>query len=58
MTERAGHAFDVMASTANNELKSYNGVIAVVSIKIPQIHLYLCFIFFLVVLSSKLFPSY
>lgn len=56
MTERAGHAFDEMASAANNELKSYNGVIAVVSIKIPQIHLYLCF--FLVVLSSKLFPSY
>jgi hypothetical protein len=57
VTERAGHAFDVMASAANNELKSYNGVIAVVSIRIPQIHLYLCF-FFLVVLSSKLFPSY
>lgn len=46
MTERAGHAFDEMASAANNELKSYNGVIAVVSIKIPQIHLYLCFFFF------------
>lgn len=29
VTERAGHAFDVMASAANNELKSYNGVIAV-----------------------------
>lgn len=35
-----------MASAANNELKSYNGVIAVVSIRIPQIHLYLCFFFF------------
>ncbi|XP_061979408.1 ceramide kinase isoform X1 [Populus nigra] len=29
VTERAGHAFDEMASAANNELKSYNGVIAV-----------------------------
>ncbi|XP_034916245.1 ceramide kinase isoform X2 [Populus alba] len=29
VTERAGHAFDVMSSAANNELKSYNGVIAV-----------------------------
>ncbi|KAJ6711173.1 SPHINGOSINE KINASE [Salix purpurea] len=29
VTERAGHAFDVMTSAANNELKSYNGVIAV-----------------------------
>ncbi|OAY48113.1 ceramide kinase isoform X2 [Manihot esculenta] len=29
VTERAGHAFDVMASLANKELNSYDGVIAV-----------------------------
>ncbi|XP_044506917.1 ceramide kinase-like isoform X3 [Mangifera indica] len=29
VTERAGHAFDVMASTTNKELNSYDGVIAV-----------------------------
>lgn len=34
VTERAGHAFDVMASLANKELNSYDGVIAVVSIRI------------------------
>lgn len=31
MTERAGHAFDVMASTTNEELNSYDGAVAVVS---------------------------
>ncbi len=34
VTERAGHAFDVMASLANKELNSYDGVIAVVSMRI------------------------
>ncbi|XP_031281217.1 ceramide kinase-like [Pistacia vera] len=29
VTEKAGHAFDVMASTTNKELNSYDGVIAV-----------------------------
>ncbi|VVB15620.1 unnamed protein product [Arabis nemorensis] len=29
VTERAGHAFDVMASIQNNELHSYDGIIAV-----------------------------
>lgn len=32
VTERAGHAFDVMASMTNRELSSYDGVVAVVSI--------------------------
>lgn len=31
VTERAGHAFDVMASTANKDLKMYDGIVAVVS---------------------------
>ena len=31
MTERAGHAFDVLASITNRELDSYDGVLAVVS---------------------------
>lgn len=31
VTQRAGHAFDVMASISNEELNSYDGVIAVVS---------------------------
>lgn len=31
MTQRAGHAFDVMASITDRELNSYDGVIAVVS---------------------------
>lgn len=31
MTQRAGHAFDMMASIANKELSSYDGVVAVVS---------------------------
>lgn len=31
MTERAGHAFDVMASTANEDLEMYDGIVAVVS---------------------------
>lgn len=31
MTKRAGHAFDVMRSTTDEELKLYDGVLAVVS---------------------------
>jgi len=31
VTERAGHAFDVMASIQNKELHTYDGIIAVVS---------------------------
>lgn len=31
MTQRAGHAYDAMASIGNKELISYDGVIAVVS---------------------------
>lgn len=31
VTEKAGHAFDVMASTADRELNSFDGIIAVVS---------------------------
>lgn len=32
MTERAGHARDVMSSITNSDLSSYDGVVAVVSI--------------------------
>lgn len=35
VTERAGHASDVMASFTNRELSSYDGVVTVVSNKIP-----------------------
>lgn len=35
VTQRAGQAFDVMASTKNKELSSYDGVLAVVSHEIP-----------------------
>lgn len=31
VTERANHAFDVMASTSNKDLKMYDGIVAVVS---------------------------
>lgn len=31
VTERANHAFDVMASTADKDLKMYDGIVAVVS---------------------------
>lgn len=31
MTERAGHARDVLASITNRELRLYDGVVAVVS---------------------------
>lgn len=31
MTQRAGQAFDVMASTSNKELNLYDGVVSVVS---------------------------
>lgn len=31
MTQRAGQAFDVMVSTSNRELNSYDGVVTVVS---------------------------
>lgn len=36
MTQRAGQAFHVMASTSNKELFSYDGVVAVVSNEIPS----------------------
>ncbi|XVF11250.1 hypothetical protein REPUB_Repub08aG0010400 [Reevesia pubescens] len=36
--QRAGHAFDVMKSTTNEELNSYDGAIAVVSDWIPAFH--------------------
>lgn len=35
VTQRAGQAFDVMASISDKELNSYDGVIAVVSHEIP-----------------------
>lgn len=36
MTQRAGQAFNVMASTSNLELYSYDGVVAVVSNEISS----------------------
>jgi hypothetical protein len=36
VTERAGQAFHVMASTSNKDLYSYDGVVAVVSNDIPS----------------------
>jgi hypothetical protein len=36
VTQRAGQAFHVMASTSNKELYSYDGVVAVVSTEIPS----------------------
>lgn len=36
MTQRAGQAFQVMASTSNKELYSYDGVVVVVSNGIPS----------------------
>lgn len=36
MTQRAGQAFNVMASTSNQELYSYDGVVAVVSNEISS----------------------
>lgn len=34
MTQRAGHAFDVMVGITNDELRLYDGVIAVVSMRL------------------------
>lgn len=42
VTQRAGHAFDVMTSTTNEELNSYDGAVAVVSDWIPACHDVIC----------------
>ena len=42
MTERAGHAFDVMASIAKEDLKMYDGIVAVVSKR--SLHFYFIFL--------------
>jgi hypothetical protein len=36
VTQKAGQAFNVMASTSNKELYSYDGVVVVVSNEIPS----------------------
>ena len=40
MTQRAGHAFDLMFSLTNRELNTYDGVVAVVSNNIPSFIFY------------------
>lgn len=42
VTQRAGHAFDMMTSATNEELNSYDGVLAVVSDLIPACYGTIC----------------
>lgn len=37
VTQRSGHAYDMMASIGNKELASYDGVIAIVSYNFPRL---------------------
>ena len=51
VTQRAGHAFDVITSITNSELKYYDGVVTVVS---HVVYLYIsCLLRVLVVACSK-----
>lgn len=53
MTQRAGEAFDVMASIANKELNLYDGVVTVVSniLSCCCLFLHLCLRWFLLLLT-------